>query len=111
MNTRTPVYLDIETLPEKPWDIDARGREMRGKKAGNSADCAEETRDLECPHCGYRVYNNRGIGAVYCGPHIDGKGYEYPAVRMRELSRRWVDSDAEHLPVAKMPEGGMNDER
>jgi hypothetical protein len=34
--------------------------------------------------------NNTGIGAVYCGPHVDGRGHEFPAVQMRTI-RDWPE--------------------
>jgi hypothetical protein len=49
-----------------------------------------ETRDLQCPTCGYVVVNDTGIGAVYCGPHINGRGTELPAVQMRTI-RDWAE--------------------
>lgn len=49
-----------------------------------------ETRDLQCPSCGYVVVNDTGIGAKYCGPHVNSRGEYSPARQMRVI-RDWPD--------------------
>lgn len=50
-----------------------------------------QTRDLQCPTCGYVVVNDTGIGAKYCGPHVDSRGTVVgPTVRMRTI-RDWPE--------------------
>ena len=55
----------------------------------------DQLRDLQCPRCGYVLVNNSGIGAVYCGPHIDSYGHEWPAVQMLTI-RDWDEFKREN---------------
>lgn len=41
-------------------------------------------RYMRCPFCGHEAVSY-GIGAVSCGPHLEGGRY-YPAKRMYEIS-------------------------
>lgn len=61
----------------------------------------QQTRDLQCPRCGYVVVNDTGIGAKYCGPHVDSRGTVVgPAVRMRTI-RDWAEFSRSVLSEAK----------
>lgn len=50
----------------------------------------EETRDLQCPFCGYVIVNSTSIGAVHCGPHVNWRGEHFPAAQMRTI-RDWEE--------------------
>ena len=56
----------------------------------------QQKRDLQCPYCGYVVVNDTGVGAKYCGPHVNSRGEYSRAVQMRTI-RDWDEFEKENM--------------